>query len=81
MVAAWSSYIEIGPFLNWRRMGRGAFLSVGVLTQRLTRSPFYATRHVHSENLRAEPGSCRPAYATLSPFTRPIMTRLEMFSG
>jgi hypothetical protein len=29
-----SSYIEVGPFSNSRRMGRGASLTVGVFMQR-----------------------------------------------
>jgi hypothetical protein len=34
-----SSYIEVGQFMNSRRMGRGASLTVGVLIQRTSRCP------------------------------------------
>src|SRR5260370_38170221 len=33
------SYIEVGPFSNSRRMGRGASLTVGVLMQGMSRCP------------------------------------------
>jgi hypothetical protein len=39
MAAGWSSFIATGPLLSWRRMGRGAFLSVGVLMPRMSGCP------------------------------------------
>jgi hypothetical protein len=43
-----SSYIEVGPFLNFRRMGRGASLTAGVLTQRMSRCPGWNLGHLRA---------------------------------
>jgi hypothetical protein len=65
-----SSYIEVGPFSNSRRMGRGASLTVGVLMQR--------TPPCLGDSIWAPLRSPRPTYRTRRMRARKRGQRMPM---